>query len=160
MEDTRATEVLLNSPLVRVRCPACKAILERSALSPLPKGFECKRCGTGVILRGVGVEKNKLERCLVCRYDSFYGEKAFPKFWRFLFLGLAIVLSFFTYGISLFIFAILDWGLYQVLPTAKVCYFCKAEYLGFSEEKDDPQLKAYDPHKGIAYDARALPPVS
>jgi len=160
METPPPTHGLEEKPLVRVRCPACKAILERSALAPLPKGFECKRCGTGVILRGQGVEKNTLERCLVCRYDSFYGEKDFPKFWRFFFLGIAILLSFFTYGISLFIFAILDWGLYQVLSTAKVCYFCKAEYLGFSETKDDPQLKAYDPHKGIAYDARALPPVS
>lgn len=160
METNRSPTPATEKLLVRVRCPACKAILERSACAPLPKGFECKRCGTGVILRGQGVENNKIERCVACCYESFYGEKDFPKFWRFFFLGIAILLSFFTYGISLFIFAIFDWGLYQVLPTAKICYFCKAEYLGFAAEENDPQLKAYDPHKGIAYDARSLPPVS
>lgn len=140
-----------------VRCPACRVRLERSPEAPLPPGWECRRCGTGVILRGQAepVGSEKLSACVVCGGQHFYVEKDFPKPLRWTFMGLAIGLSFWTYGISIFAAAGLDFLLYRVLPFYRVCYLCQAEYRGYAH---DPSLKAFDPHSGVAYDARRTTP--
>lgn len=82
-------------------------------------------------------------------------EKDFPHALGFLILGIGAVLSFWTYGLSLPVFGLADWLLYRSLPKVKICYLCLAGYRGISVEEE---VKAYDPHTGMAYDARRAQP--
>jgi uncharacterized protein (DUF983 family) len=121
----------------------------------MSKGWSCPRCGTGILLRGSEAKREQLNQCVICAGTTFYREKSFPKFWRFFFLGTAIVLSFFTYGFSLMAFALLDLLFYQFLPWVQICYLCESEYHGFPRGEE---VKPFDPHKGVAYDARRAIP--
>ena len=95
--------------------------------------------------------KRRLNSLCAMRSILFYVEKDFPKKVSFSIMGIGILLRFFTYGISLIVCGLIDWGLYQILPDKRVCYYCSTEYRGYPP---DPSLEIFDPHKGVAYDAR------
>ncbi len=146
------------SHLIKTKCPSCRVWLERSLDKELPKGFSCMRCQTGIPIRNPkGLVNEDLKNCVICNHPFFYGEKDFPKFLRFMFLGLGIGFSFFTYGLSLLACGILDWILYKTLPMVRVCYQCQSEYRGFPPKGN---FEEFDPYKGVAYDAkRAIPKI-
>jgi len=143
---------------LRLRCPSCRVYIERELKSTLPEGFTCGRCQTGVLIRGKPVVNHTLKHCVLCNYPYFYIEKDFPKFFRIFFMLLAIGLSFHTYGLSLIFFALIDLMLYHFIPWMRICYLCNTEYRGFSHDAKDSTLKPFDPHKGVAYDARRAQP--
>ena len=135
---------------IRMRCPQCNVKIQRELKHPLPNSWECGRCSNQIKLENQEFKKD-LPHCIVCDYPYFFVEKDFPRPLAFFIMGIGILLSFFTYGISLIVCGLIDWALYKILPFFRVCYYCKAEYRGFPEKND---LELFDPHKGVAYDAR------
>ena len=144
---------------VRTRCPSCKAKMQRSLdVAEFPPGFTCGRCETGIPLRGrEAFSRSELEHCLICGHPSFYAEKDFPRPLAFFIVGVGILLSFWTYGISLIVCGLFDVVLFKMLPMMRICYRCRAEYRGFPHHDG---IELFDPHKGLAYDARqTVPPI-
>lgn len=62
---------------------------------------------------------------------------------------IAIVFVPATYGLSLPVFALIDWLLYQTVPMLAVCYRCGAEYRGFQLPTT---FKPFLHHIGEKYD--------
>ena len=56
-----------------------------------------------------------------------------------------------TYGLSLPVFALLDWLIYRRIPDVVVCYRCSAEFLGFP---DSGRFKPFMHHIGMKYDRK------
>lgn len=54
-----------------------------------------------------------------------------------------------TYGLSLPIFALIDWLFYRKVPMMAHCYRCGAEFRNFSYPK---RLKQFMHHIGLKYD--------
>ena len=71
-----------------------------------------------------------MERCEKCDCKDLYREKVFPKKWGIAILLVAIVASFWTYGLSLIGAAILDALIHKFIPSRLVCYRCRAVYTG------------------------------
>ena len=146
---------------LRTRCPSCNVKMERVlSEEPLPAGYTCGRCETGVPLYGRGnpelnAANNQLPCCILCGNPYFYAEKDFPRPLAFTIVGIGALFTPWTYGISLFICGAIDLLFYLKLPFRRVCYLCKTEYRGFPTE---PTIEPFDPHKGVAYDARRAIP--
>ncbi len=64
-------------------------------------------------------------------------------------MGVGIVLVPVTYGLSLPVFALIDWIIYKKVPKLVACYRCGAEFRGF---KVPEGLKAFMHHIGLKYD--------
>jgi hypothetical protein len=64
-----------------------------------------------------------------------------------------IVLVPFTYGLSLPVFALLDWLLYRRVGNVAVCYRCRTEFKGF-EIPDS--VEAFEHFKGMKYEPKQL----
>lgn len=60
-----------------------------------------------------------------------------------------IVLVPFTYGLSLPVFALLDWVLFRRVASFVVCYRCATEFRGFVVPK---HFKPFLHHIGLKYD--------
>lgn len=54
-----------------------------------------------------------------------------------------------TYGLSLPVFALVDWLLHRKVPTIINCYKCGTEFRGFKNEKS---FKPFLHHIGLKYD--------
>lgn len=92
---------------------------------------------------------NILERCPVCTCRQFYVDKDFNQILGFVIMGIGIVLVPFTYGLSLPVFALIDWIIYKKVPRLIACYRCGSEYRAF---EIPPQLKPFMHHIGLKYD--------
>jgi len=55
----------------------------------------------------------------------------------------------FTYGLSLPVFALIDWYLHKKIPTIINCYKCGCEFRGFANKK---KFKSFLHHIGLKYD--------
>ena len=64
-------------------------------------------------------------------------------------MGIGIVLVPKTYGLSLPVFAFIDWLIYKFVPTIVACYRCGSEFRGFETPK---QFKPFMHHIGLKYD--------
>jgi hypothetical protein len=97
------------------------------------------------------VEKTEavFERCPICTCRQFYVDKDFNQIIGFGIMGVGIVLVPFTYGLSLPVFALIDWLIYRQVPRLVACYRCGSEYRGFSIPT---QLKPFMHHIGLKYD--------
>jgi len=62
-------------------------------------------------------------------------------------IGIALVPA--TYGLSLPVFALMDWLLHRKVPTLINCYKCGSEFRGFNNSKN---FKPFMHHIGIKYD--------
>lgn len=82
-----------------------------------------------------------LENCLLCSSRHLFLQKSFNRNLGFAIVIIGIILSFWTYGISLLVVALIDLILYRFLPPMMVCYCCDAEFRGF---KRNPRFKAYN----------------
>ena len=60
-----------------------------------------------------------------------------------------IVLVPLTYGLSLPVFALIDWFLHKRVPTIINCYKCGCEFRGF---KNEEKFKPFLHHIGLKYD--------
>jgi hypothetical protein len=89
------------------------------------------------------------DRCPICTCRQFYTDKDFNQIIGFLIMGVGIVLVPITYGLSLPVFALIDWLIYRQVPKLVACYRCGSEFRGFSI----PQVfKQFMHHIGLKYD--------
>jgi len=94
------------------------------------------------VRRSDGAWVDPLTRCLACGSERLFAQKDFNRK-----LGVAIVvvgaaLSPWTYGASLVVCMLIDYGLYYLVPEITVCYGCDAIHRGFSH---NPAHRAHDP---------------
>ncbi|HCU24529.1 MAG TPA: hypothetical protein DF383_05885 [Deltaproteobacteria bacterium] len=83
----------------------------------------------------------EIEHCLVCDSKQLFTQKSFNRNLGLGIVAAGIVLSFWTYGISLIVVALVDLFLYKLLPPMLVCYRCDGEFRGF---KPNPRFKPYN----------------
>ena len=89
-----------------------------------------------------------LEQCPVCRCRQFYLSKDFNQSVGCLIMLIGIILVPFTYGLSLPVFALIDWVLHSKVQTILNCYKCGSEFRGFPRGN----LKPFMHHIGLKYD--------
>jgi hypothetical protein len=93
--------------------------------------------------------ENLFERCPHCACRQFYYQKDFNQALGCFILLFGILLVPKTYGLSLPVFAAMDWFLHQKVKSLVVCYRCAGEFRGFSFS---PRLKPFMHHIGLKYD--------
>ena len=71
------------------------------------------------------------DRCPVCTCRQFYTDKDFNQVIGFLIMGIGVILVPFTYGLSLPVFALVDFIIYKKVPKLVACYRCGSEYRDF-----------------------------
>lgn len=92
------------------------------------------------------------ESCPLCECRQFYAQKDFNQALGCLVMLLGIVLVPWTYGLSLPVFALVDWLMYRRIETIAVCYRCGSEFKGLPVPK---HLKNFMHHIGEKYERRA-----
>ena len=129
---------------ITYRCPECR---KSSDIHPEQGNFACSHCGkNGGRIDNVAAI---FDQCPVCQCRHFYLSKDFNQALGLLILAVGIVLVPRTYGLSLPLFALIDWILYKRIPTIVHCYQCGALSRGFDAPK---HLKVFDHHLGLRYD--------
>jgi hypothetical protein len=132
------------------RCPACHKpdVVELDAVARDETGeLRCHHCALRQSFpagtrSSDGSWADPLQRCLSCGSERLFVQKDFNRK-----LGLAIVvvgavLSPWTYGASLVVCMLIDYGLYYLVPEITVCYGCDAIHRGFEH---NPTHRAHDP---------------
>ena len=89
------------------------------------------------------------ETCPVCPCRQFYTVKDFNQILGFAIMAIGIVLVPKTYGLSLPVFAFIDWLIYKKVPTIVACYRCGSEFRGFPIPA---RFKSFMHHIGLKYD--------
>ena len=89
------------------------------------------------------------EYCPVCRCRQFYTSKDFNQFLGCAIMLIGIVLVPVTFGLSLPVFALVDWFLHKRVQTIINCYKCGSEFRGFENSSD---FKPFMHHIGLKYD--------
>ena len=96
-----------------------------------------------------------MERCPACDSVLLYVQRDFNQK-----VGLGIVVvgailaPFTPFYSSLIVAALVDAGLYALLPEITVCYRCQAHFRGFVR---NPRHQAFDLHIAEQYDVKAPP---
>jgi len=91
--------------------------------------------------------------CPICGCKGFFTQKDFNQVLGCAVMLLGIVFVPWTYGLSLPVFAFIDWLLYKRINTMAVCYRCRAEFRGF----DIPEaIEPFDHFKGMKYEPKQL----
>ena len=89
------------------------------------------------------------EMCPFRRCRQFYVQRDFNRGVGCLIVLVGILLVPKTYGLSLPVFALIDWLCYRRVQAMVICYRCGAEYRGFAIP---PRFKSYMHHIGLRYD--------
>jgi hypothetical protein len=87
--------------------------------------------------------------CPICTCSQFYLAKQFNQFVGCAIMAVGIVLVPFTFGLSLPVFALVDWLLHKRVPTTINCYRCGTEFRGFENKN---QFKPFIHQIGLRYD--------
>ena len=142
---------------VRFFCPGCAAYNRVS-------DFKAEAVCTCAICRkvipaypnGDFTGRNEVTQCLFCQKSYFYNRRDFNKGLGCAILLVAILLSVWTYGISLIVAWMMDWVLFKRLQKVVVCYVCDAEYKGSNTQAPDFDLHLHEKYKKYRdeYDAR------
>lgn len=86
--------------------------------------------------------------CRACGAADLYLQKDFPRRWAVAIVVFGMAASFWTYGLSLLVVALIDFILFRRTRWMAVCYRCRAEYRGF---KSNPTHKEFDRHLDELY---------
>lgn len=86
--------------------------------------------------------------CTGCGAPDLYIQKDFNRKLALAIVGIGCVLSFWTYGLSLLVVALIDWLLYRRVSWMTVCYRCRAAYRGF---RLNPSHREFDRHTEELY---------
>lgn len=126
-------------------CPQCKnyQVIEPKSETEL----KCPHCAA--VWGQFVSDEAAFERCPCCTCRQFYTTKDFNQALGCLIMAVGIVLVPWTFGLSLPVFALVDWLLYRRVPVVICCYRCGSEFRGFSPAKD---FKAFMHHIGLKYD--------
>ena len=116
---------------VRTRCERCREWNSFEADERL-EAIACGGCEAPIPLRPTEklVSGGPVDRCWRCGEADFWTKKDFPQRAGLAIVAVGAVAAFWTYGLSLVVVAIIDFVLYQLLPTATICYRCKTEVRG------------------------------
>lgn len=126
-------------------CPQC-----RSYQSIEPKDYEPLKCPKCQDVWGkFENEFASFEHCPCCGCRQFYITKDFNQALGCLIMLFGIVLVPWTFGLSLPVFALIDWLFYRRVPAVTCCYRCGAEYRDFPASKE---FKPFMHHIGLKYD--------
>jgi len=126
-------------------CPQCKQYQELAFTSQ--SMMSCPGCS-----HAWGQLKNPddiFDYCPICDCRQFYLSKGFNQFFGCLIILVAIVLVPVTYGLSLPVFAFVDWILWKRVPTVINCYRCGTEFQNFTTDR---RFKPFLHHIGLKYD--------
>ncbi len=115
-------------PTISRFCPQCKKYARLNALDD--KALICPHCQNlwGTIERVEAI----FERCPMCTCRQFYTDKDFNQVLGFLIMAVGIMLVPLTYGLSLAVFALIDWLIYRKVAQLAACYRCGGEFRGFN----------------------------
>jgi hypothetical protein len=138
---------------IAFRCPACGG----EATAGLDGRGHCSDCGgeSALALSASLAGDRVVDRCAACDGQQLYVQRDFNQK-----AGLAIVVAgallapFTPYYASLFAAALIDAGLYAILPEITICYRCHAHYRGFAR---NPRHAAFDLHLAEQYEVKAPP---
>ena len=141
-------------PEIAFACPRCG----REALAGLDGQGRCAGCGAAPRLEVAEAlrEGPVVERCPACGSTQLYVQRDFNQK-----AGLAVVVAgavlapFTPFYSSLIVAALVDAGLYALLPEITVCYRCQAHFRGFAR---NPRHRAFDLHLAEQYDVAAPRP--
>ena len=138
-------------------CPKCheyhqiQLILKDSGsqTAPIvsPLIFNCPHCQ-----KEWGRVKNPddlFDYCPVCECRQFYLSKDFNQLQGCIIMAVGIILVPWTYGLSLPVFALVDWLLYRRVPSIVNCYRCGTEFHGVLPPG---RFKPFIHHIGLKYD--------
>jgi hypothetical protein len=117
---------------LRFHCPHCDLPMRISRWETL-EAFHCPACKRPIPIYARDENKKELilEHCLLCNGDKLFVQKAFNRNLGLGIVGVGVILSFWTYGLSLLAVALIDLYLYYSLKPMAVCYACDAEFRGF-----------------------------
>jgi hypothetical protein len=141
----RCNVEIIIMPTISRFCPNCKKYARLEVTDQML--LKCSHCQNewGKIEKADQV----FDRCPICTCRQFYVDKDFNQIIGFGVMAIGIVLVPKTYGLSLPVFALIDWLIYRQVPKLVACYRCGSEYRGFSIP---PQLKPFMHHIGLKYD--------
>jgi DNA-directed RNA polymerase subunit RPC12/RpoP len=138
-------------PEIAFACPACGG----EAVCGLDGQGRCRACGSEARLDVPEATRQArvVERCPACGSPLLYVQRDFNQK-----VGLGIVVvgailaPFTPFYSSLIVAALVDAGLYALLPEITVCYRCHAHFRGFAR---NPRHQAFDLHLAEQYDVEA-----
>jgi hypothetical protein len=140
-------------PEIAFPCPTCGG----EALSGLDGRGWCRSCDREAPLTIPAATRQGriVEHCPACGSVQLYVQRDFNQK-----AGLAIVVvgallaPFTPFYSSLIVAALVDAGLYALLPEITVCYRCQAHFRGFAR---NAKHQAFDLHVAEQYDVKAPP---
>ena len=138
-------------PEIAFRCPSC----ESEAVAGLDGRGSCPGCGgnPGLEVPEAVRESRVLQSCLACGGRELYVQRDFNQRAGLAIVVVGAVLAPFTpYYSSLLVAALIDAGLYALLPEIAICYRCKAHYRRF---RRNPGHQPFDLHVEEKYHQRA-----
>ena len=140
-------------PEIAFACTSCGA----EAQAGLDGRGRCGACGASPVLdvREEVRGSRLLDRCLACGSAQLYVQRDFNQKAGLAVVIVGAVLAPFTYYASLVVAALIDAGLYMLLPEITVCYRCQAHYRGFAR---NPSHQPFDLHIAEQYDPPVVPP--
>ena len=122
-------------------CPHCKQMQEFS-LTQFEDRY-CPHCEHSLfpLASDAFKEQFQFNQCPHCGADHIYKQKDFNRTLGVGLLIVGILLSFFTYGISLLLVTLLDWWLYKKVGWVGCCYLCHSQ---FRENPNINNLESFD----------------
>ena len=122
---------------VTYHCPNCQRTV-RSEFAAESSELACPQCRQKIKIPAGAVNRERIERCLVCPSTELFARKDFPQR-----IGVALVVIgfaassvawayyqvFWTFAI-LFLTAFVDLALYGLMGESLTCYRCHAQYRG------------------------------
>lgn len=136
-------------PEIAFACPSCGA----EAVAGLDGRGRCPGCGAEPALDVPAEVRSTrvVQRCPACGGAQLYVQRDFNQKAGLAVVILGAVLAPFTYYASLVVAALIDAGLYALLPEITVCYRCQAHFRRFAR---NPGHQAFDLHIAEQYGAR------
>jgi hypothetical protein len=138
-------------PEIAFPCPACGG----EAVCGLDGQGQCRSCAATPALTVPAATRASrvVERCPACDSALLYVQRDFNQKVGLGIVVLGAVLAPFTpFYSSLMVAALVDAGLYALLPEITVCYRCQAHFRGFAR---NPRHQAFDLHIAEQYDVKA-----
>ncbi len=121
-----------HSKQIETFCPHCKELQTVNEFNNLQE-LQCTHCKETVFSHCTDGFKTSetLNQCPACGCSHLFRQRDFNRRLGMAILMVGIVLSFFTYGISLLFVTVLDLLLYFKVKEVAVCYGCSAVFRGF-----------------------------
>lgn len=132
-------------PSIALTCTQCQTYNQIPAEEN--KALLCPKCQKQ--LGEVKSFSQVFDFCPVCQCRQFYIQKDFNQALGCLIMLIGILLVPKTYGLSLPLFAAIDWLIHKKVSTMIICYKCLSEFRGFSLPE---HFKTFMHHIGERYD--------